>query len=166
MELLCYVYYAMLEWFQRKSTLRKLPCSGSDQCPSQWFHNVFSILRCSLQCFERKQSIVLIFRKSNVLNLTVDVGLSFSISMSICFVCMSEEEYFWYLNINFISSKCSVSNDTYSSHHYGIPGNCLEWFTSYLNNRKQFTKLNYECSSTAAVPSDVPQGSILGLISY
>lgn len=50
--------------------------------------------------------------------------------------------------------------------HYGIAGTCLKWFQSYLSNRRQFTVLNQIISGTAAVPSGVPQGSILGPILY
>ena len=46
---------------------------------------------------------------------------------------------------------------------YGVNTTNLSWFTSYLNGRKQYIKIN-ECSN--AVKKDikygVPQGSILG----
>lgn len=50
--------------------------------------------------------------------------------------------------------------------HYGFKGNCLKWLISYLHNRSQFTKVNNFTSNTTAVPSGVPQGSILGPIFY
>ena len=47
--------------------------------------------------------------------------------------------------------------------HYGVKGNNLKWFSSYLTNRKQFI-LYYENqkSSTLVIKCAVPQGSILG----
>ena len=39
--------------------------------------------------------------------------------------------------------------------HYGIIGNMLNWFKSYLSNRKQYVVLNRESCG-------VPEGSVLG----
>lgn len=46
-------------------------------------------------------------------------------------------------------------------HHYGIRGNILEWFKSYLSERKQFTCVN-EVSSKTSNNCVVPKGSVLG----
>ena len=46
--------------------------------------------------------------------------------------------------------------------HYGIRGMALEWFKSYLANRKQFVQYNGHCSLTQNIKCGVPQGSILG----
>ena len=47
-------------------------------------------------------------------------------------------------------------------HHYGINGIEHEWFRSYLNNRKQFCKVNGVSSEIQAIEIGIPQGSCLG----
>ena len=44
----------------------------------------------------------------------------------------------------------------------GISPSALEWFTSYLSNRKQGTSCENELSEALPVTFSVPQGSILG----
>ena len=46
--------------------------------------------------------------------------------------------------------------------HYGIRGNCLHWFKSYLCNRSQYVKINNAVSDTKQIVCGVPQGSVLG----
>ena len=46
--------------------------------------------------------------------------------------------------------------------NYGIRGTSLKWFESYLNNRKQYVKINRTKSTTKNVTCGVPQGSVLG----
>ena len=46
--------------------------------------------------------------------------------------------------------------------HYGILSNQLDFFQSYLNNRRQFVDFNDTVSTTAHISTGVPQGSILG----
>lgn len=45
---------------------------------------------------------------------------------------------------------------------YGIRGVALDWFKSYLGNRKQFVQIDDFMSNTSIVPCGVPQGSVLG----
>ena len=44
--------------------------------------------------------------------------------------------------------------------HYGVCGNTLQWFGSYLSNRKQY--VDFESSNSTSLPlsTGVPQGSI------
>ena len=47
-------------------------------------------------------------------------------------------------------------------HFYGVRGTSLEWFRSYLDNRKQYVFYNNHASSLCLNTVGVPQGSILG----
>ncbi len=47
-------------------------------------------------------------------------------------------------------------------YHYGVRGIELEWFKSYLKERKQFVFINKKSSSLLEINIGVPQGSILG----
>ena len=46
--------------------------------------------------------------------------------------------------------------------HYGIRGILLDWFKSYLSNRKQYAYINGISSSFKDISCGVPQGSVLG----
>ena len=46
--------------------------------------------------------------------------------------------------------------------HYGIRGVALDWFCSYLSNRKQYVSVNGHISETLQIRCGVPQGSVLG----
>ena len=46
--------------------------------------------------------------------------------------------------------------------HYGVRGNALEWFRSYLVQRKQFVSFGGHSSKVLTMPCGVPQGSVLG----
>ena len=45
---------------------------------------------------------------------------------------------------------------------YGVEGNALQWFDSYLSNRQQRTLINDSLSEPKLVTCGVPQGSIIG----
>ena len=46
--------------------------------------------------------------------------------------------------------------------HYGMRGIPLDWFKSYLSNRKQYVSINGNTSETLEVTFGVPQGAVLG----
>ena len=46
--------------------------------------------------------------------------------------------------------------------YYGVRGIALEWFRSYLQNRKQFVYINGHSSPVQPIDVGVPQGSVLG----
>ena len=46
--------------------------------------------------------------------------------------------------------------------HYGIRGVPLQWFESYLSDRKQFVSVNGHSSDELEMKHGVPQGSVLG----
>ena len=46
--------------------------------------------------------------------------------------------------------------------NYGIDGPEHQWFSSYLDNRRQFCKVNGVCSDSADFSTEVPQGPCLG----
>ena len=46
--------------------------------------------------------------------------------------------------------------------HYGIRGIALQWFQSYLHNRKQFVSVNGHSSRLSNITCGVPLGSVLG----
>ncbi|PFX11565.1 putative RNA-directed DNA polymerase from transposon BS [Stylophora pistillata] len=49
---------------------------------------------------------------------------------------------------------------------YGVKGNVLKWFRSYLQDRKQFVTIDGNKSKTKELRYGVPQGSVLGPILY
>ena len=46
--------------------------------------------------------------------------------------------------------------------HYGVRGPSLQWFRSYISERKQYVYINGECSELKQISCGVPQGSVLG----
>ena len=50
--------------------------------------------------------------------------------------------------------------------HYGIRGNLLSWFESYLTDRKQFVSFNGENSDPKDILCGVPQGSVSGSATF
>ena len=48
----------------------------------------------------------------------------------------------------------------------GITGGALRWFQSYLENRKQFVRINNKNSKPVDLKYGVPQGSVLGPVLF
>ena len=46
--------------------------------------------------------------------------------------------------------------------HYGVRGPSLQWFRSYLSERKQYVYINGECSELKQISCGVSQGTVLG----
>ena len=68
-------------------------------------------------------------------------------------ICMDLSKAFDTLDHTILLKKTS---------HYGISGNALRWFTSYLTDRKQYVEIDIIASTQQMITSGVPQGSILG----
>lgn len=49
---------------------------------------------------------------------------------------------------------------------YGIQGSALQWFQSYLDNRRQICNINHQVSNVRKIYCGVPQGSNLGLLLF
>ena len=49
---------------------------------------------------------------------------------------------------------------------FGVTGNKLKWFQSYLNNRAQQCLVNGQLSNPKTITCAVPQGSILGPVLF
>ena len=66
--------------------------------------------------------------------------------------------------IDLIKASDTVNHDILlrKLDHYGIRGSILNWFKSYLTNRKQYVNINGESSKIKEISCGVPQGSVLG----
>ena len=58
----------------------------------------------------------------------------------------------------------TINHDTllYKLQHYGVRGIALDWFRSYLTDRKQYVSFNGNNSAEYSIKVGVPQGSVLG----
>lgn len=88
-------------------------------------------------------------------------------------LCHSSNQWFVNMDHGFIDSilflhiKKAFDTDDYAIliakiRYYGISGTALQWFQSYLNNRKQICKVYQKCLTSRVIRSGVPQGSNLG----
>ena len=86
--------------------------------------------------------------------------------MCVCmYVCMYNNNH-TPLAISMDLSKAfdTIDHDIllYKLLHYGFSDTELQWFRSYLHNRKQFVSLGNTSSNYMNITTGVPQGSILG----
>jgi hypothetical protein len=67
-----------------------------------------------------------------------------------------------FLDITNAFGRCWHKGLMYKLKKIGIRGNLLDWFVSYLSNRKQKVVIGGRCSQILELLAGVPQGSILG----
>ena len=98
------------------------------------------------------------FRKNNsttfaLLDLTEQIKESIDNKKYGCGVFIDIRKAFDTVNHDILLTKLN---------HYGIRGSGLQWFKSYLSNRKQFVSFNGVSSLIKDMSCGVPQGSCLG----
>jgi hypothetical protein len=78
--------------------------------------------------------------------------------------CLENKEVGFCILLDFAKAFDTVNHEILLSklEHYGIRGNALDWFKSYLSDRMQCTEIGDTQSKLDYVKCGVPQGSILG----
>ena len=71
---------------------------------------------------------------------------------------------FWYSSIS--KKHLILLTIIYYLYAYGIRGNIIKWFESYLCDRSLYVVYNDQQSMTHPIKCGVPQGSILGPLSF
>ena len=76
---------------------------------------------------------------------------------------LDNSEFAICISINFRKAFDTVEDNILlqTLYHYGIRGNALQWFNSYLSNRYQYANYNNTFSDMKLITCGVPQGSIL-----
>ena len=78
--------------------------------------------------------------------------------------CLDDDEYVIGVFLDFSKAFDTVDHTILLQKLsvYGIRGNALSWFESYLKDRRQFVIYNGVLSETKILQCEVPQGSIFG----
>ena len=118
------------------------------------YNRVYNHLDCKGLLYEKQFS----FQRNNstehaILKLTRDITSSFEKGEYTLGVFIDLSKAFDTVNHQILLKKL---------HYYGIDGTALEWFKSYLSNRKQYISTQEISESCLDIICGVPQGSILG----
>jgi len=88
-----------------------------------------------------------------LLNLTENIRQALDDRKFACGIFVDLQKAFDTVDTNILLTKLQ---------YYGIRGIALQWFKSYLTNRKQFVCINGNNSNHSGIEIGVPQGSVLG----
>ena len=78
--------------------------------------------------------------------------------------CLEKKEQGFCIFLDFAKAFDTVNHEILIKklEHYGIRGLALQWFKSYLSDRRQCTSIGDTLSDTDLIKCGVPQGSVLG----
>ena len=120
------------------------------------------IVHCRLSCFLEKHNFFSKFRFGFRENHSTELAVSYLVSE----IANTMENGFITIGIFLDLSKAfdTINHQILLTklHHYGIKGNVLNWFASYLLNQQQYSEYGNAKSSSQILRHGVPQGSILG----
>ena len=107
-------------------------------------HDILHPLQCG---FRSKHSIL-----HALIGLTETIKTTLDDGMFGCGVFIDLQKAFDTVNHSILLKKME---------HYGVRGIALDWFTSYLSDRKQYVSVNGYTSDYLNISCGVPQGSVL-----
>ena len=92
-----------------------------------------------------------------LLSLTESIKLSIDNGKFGCGIFLYLEKAFDTVNHKILLGKLE---------HYGVRGNVLKWFNSYLTERHQYVVVNEHVSDSLPITCGAPQGSVLGSLLF